>query len=237
MKIPLLSIITVVYNNKEGLIRTLESIEPIQSSKTELIIIDGGSDDGTLDVINDYSDLISLSISEEDQGIFDAMNKGILLANGKWIIFINSDDEIRFNINIVDTLERYTKAALVYGNTELSDGSISYPLDLNYIEKGALPMCHQSTFYNSELLGSELYYKTNFKLFGENELYMRIHKNKAKYESVYIDQTFSFFKGGGISEIISWETRIARYYYLFTHFGLRGILNGMNNKLKHIINN
>lgn len=91
-KNPLVSIITVVYNGEKYLEQTIQSVIKQTYKNIEYIIIDGGSTDGTLDIINQYNDNIAFSISEKDDGLYDAMNKGIKLAKGELIGMINSDD-------------------------------------------------------------------------------------------------------------------------------------------------
>lgn len=86
-----ITIITVVYNAKDDLELTLKSIES-QSVKAEVVVIDGGSTDGTVEIINQNQHIITKFISEKDQGIYDAMNKGIDLATGDWIYFLNAGD-------------------------------------------------------------------------------------------------------------------------------------------------
>ena len=88
----LVSIITVVKNNKKYLEETIKSILDQSYKNYEFIIIDGGSTDGTLDIIKKYDDEIDYWISEEDNGIYDAFNKGLDLASGKYIVYVNSDD-------------------------------------------------------------------------------------------------------------------------------------------------
>jgi len=85
------SIITVVYNAKDDLEKTLKSISS-QTCRTEVIVIDGGSSDGTLEVIKCNSNIITNYISEKDRGIYDAMNKGVTLASGEWLYFLNAGD-------------------------------------------------------------------------------------------------------------------------------------------------
>jgi len=87
-----LSIVTINLNNSNGLRRTLESIKKLRFKKFELLVIDGGSDDGSLDVAKEYSNLISFMVSEPDKGIYDAMNKGIINSSGNFIHLLNSGD-------------------------------------------------------------------------------------------------------------------------------------------------
>lgn len=90
----ILSIITVTKNCRETIARTLESIKAVKSDKIEYIVIDGASSDGTLNVIENWKELVDKFISEPDAGIYEAMNKGVSLARGKYICFVNGDDEI-----------------------------------------------------------------------------------------------------------------------------------------------
>ena len=87
-----ISVITVVYNNVTGIKSTLESFCSQSWEDKELLVIDGGSNDGTVDVIRSYSNSIAYWCSEKDNGIYDAMNKGRAKAHGDWIIFLNSGD-------------------------------------------------------------------------------------------------------------------------------------------------
>ena len=87
-----ITIITVVFNASEGIKKTLKSIFSQSYKNIEIIVIDGGSTDGTIDIISDYSQYIDYFISEQDYGIYDAMNKGIRVATGEWICFMNSGD-------------------------------------------------------------------------------------------------------------------------------------------------
>ena len=91
---PLISIITVVYNDAKGLEKTILSVVEQNASNYEFIVVDGNSEDGTLYVIRQHSDDIDIVISEPDKGLYDAMNKGLNLANGKWIYFLNSKDHL-----------------------------------------------------------------------------------------------------------------------------------------------
>jgi glycosyltransferase involved in cell wall biosynthesis len=95
-----ISIITVVYNNKDTIKDAIESVLNQTYKNIEYIIIDGGSTDGTIDIIKSYRDKIDKFISEKDNGIYDAMNKGLKLASGDIVGILNSDD-IYFNENVI----------------------------------------------------------------------------------------------------------------------------------------
>ncbi|EIA10237.1 glycosyltransferase family 2 protein [Flavobacterium frigoris] len=92
LKLPLISIVTVVYNDVTNIENTIESVINQTYSNIDYITIDGGSSDGTVDIINKYKHKIATIISGKDKGIYDAMNKGTDLAKGAWIIYMNSGD-------------------------------------------------------------------------------------------------------------------------------------------------
>lgn len=110
-------------NNKDNLSKTIESVRRQNYDNIEYIIIDGGSTDGTLDIIKQNEDKIYKWISEKDNGIYDAMNKGIRLATGDYIWFLNSGDMIFSNDTLNKMFEISKMADVFYGDTELFDES------------------------------------------------------------------------------------------------------------------
>ena len=104
----LFTIITVVLDAKEDLINTIQSIKEQSFKNFEYIIIDGNSKDGTKDVIKDNADFISKYLTENDRGIYDAMNKGIKLANGKYVGFLNAGD--KYTPNALNIIHNYLKS-------------------------------------------------------------------------------------------------------------------------------
>jgi glycosyltransferase involved in cell wall biosynthesis len=116
---PKLSVITVVFNNVRDIERTVLSVVNQTYSNIEYIVIDGLSTDGTLEQLNKYRSQISILKSEKDKGIYDAMNKGLALATGDYVLFMNSGDEIY----ALDTVEKVfatdPDADIYYGETEM----------------------------------------------------------------------------------------------------------------------
>jgi glycosyltransferase involved in cell wall biosynthesis len=112
------SVITVTLNSKKTILRTLKSINNQIFKKFEYIIIDGSSIDGTLDIIKKNLNHKKILISEKDNGIYSAMNKGILLAKGEYIIFLNSDDWLNKNTlkNVFNFIKNNNYPDIVYGN-------------------------------------------------------------------------------------------------------------------------
>ncbi len=125
MKLPVVSIITITYNASRWLERTILSILSQSYSNIEYIIIDGGSTDGTVDIIKQYASGISYWVSEPDKGIYDAMNKGLQKATGDYVWFINAGDSLYTS----DTVQRVVSLVqkkkvlpdIIYGETSIID--------------------------------------------------------------------------------------------------------------------
>jgi glycosyltransferase involved in cell wall biosynthesis len=132
---PLVSIVTVVYNGEAFIERTIRSVLGQTWPNIEYIIVDGGSSDGTLDIIRRYEDRISYWISAKDKGIYDAMNKGVALCTGDWVGLINSDDWYE-----PDSVERAMREAAAHPGTNVVHGDIwlHYPNGHKGLKKARL---------------------------------------------------------------------------------------------------
>jgi glycosyltransferase involved in cell wall biosynthesis len=158
---PLVSIITVVYNRKNDLRSTIKSVDDQSFRKFEYIIIDGGSTDGSLDVIKENSHVVNEFVVEPDKGIYDAMNKGVRLAKGEWIIFMNAGD-VFYDSRVLeffsDRLARASDATIVYGDAEIVEGEkshIQYQYDRHLdLTKSII---HQSMFIRRDFLEKHPY--------------------------------------------------------------------------------
>jgi glycosyltransferase involved in cell wall biosynthesis len=116
---PKLSVITIVYNNVRDIERTMLSVLNQTYRNIEYIIIDGGSKDGTVEVIGKYRTKLAQFISEPDNGIYHAMNKGLALATGDYVLFMNSGDEIYAPETVTEVFESAAAADIYYGETEM----------------------------------------------------------------------------------------------------------------------
>ncbi|MBS1532627.1 MAG: glycosyltransferase [Bacteroidetes bacterium] len=116
---PKLSVITIVFNDAKHIERTMLSVLGQKYPNIEYIIIDGLSTDGTLDIVKKYGDKISKLVSEEDEGIYDAMNKGLALATGDYVIFMNSGDEFYDKDTVAGVFASADGADIYYGETEM----------------------------------------------------------------------------------------------------------------------
>ena len=116
---PTLSIITIVYNNVRDIERTMLSVLNQTYSNIEYILVDGASADGTLEIIQRYQDRLSKVVSEKDAGIYDAMNKGLALASGDYVLFMNSGDELFDSDTVEKVFATAPNADIYYGETEM----------------------------------------------------------------------------------------------------------------------
>lgn len=200
-----LSIITINYNNAEGLKRTLESITTLKNDQFEYIIIDGASTDSSVDIIKSYTTKIDYWISEHDRGIYHAMNKGIDKASGEYLLFINSGDELIKDTNINKTVDQLTGEDIIsYNIKEVLDTEkdisvckkVPDTLDFRYFVQDALP--HQSTFIKRQVLIDYGGYSENMKIFSDWAFFMdAICKLGCTFK--HIDDQFSIFYQDGIS--------------------------------------
>ena len=200
---PTFTIITVTYNSVHTLERTILSVLNQSFTDFEYIIIDGGSQDGTLDMIKRYSDYITYWISEPDFGIYDAMNKGIKQANGEFIGFLNSDDwyevdtlkDVFQNIdNDVDVLY----GNIIYENDQLK---VSYPTFNTETMNDHMTLFHPSTFVRTRIY--KLFkFNLKYKIVSDWDFFIRIVQTR-KYNFKYINKVLSHFSVDGISQKIS----------------------------------
>lgn len=152
----LVTIITVVFNGSQHIEQTIQSVLCQTYDNIEYIIIDGGSTDGTLDIIRKYDHKISYWISEPDKGIYDAMNKGITLVNGEWVIFMNAGDTFYRPDTVASIFkDDQNSVDLICGHNEIiynDDFSVvRKALDVNHLWKGMI-FCHQSLFTRTSLM-------------------------------------------------------------------------------------
>ena len=160
-----ITVVTVSYNAKDLISRTIQSVINQTYKNLEYIIIDGGSNDGTIDIIKSYASRITCWISEKDNGIYDAMNKGINMAHNEWIIFMNCGDFFYAN-EVLEDVSRFLNdnVDIVYGNSLIKVNATKFvvlPEDLRMISKH-LPFCHQCVFTRTELI-KEFNFNLNYK--------------------------------------------------------------------------
>lgn len=159
------SVITINYNNRAGLRSTIESVLSQSCTDYEYIVIDGGSTDGSVDVIKESAGKIAFWVSENDRGIYHAMNKGVAQAHGDYCIFMNSGDSF-YDKTVLERLSRYKKAAdVIVGKVAVDkDNYVLSPpppkgeLTFYHLFSGSIP--HQGSFIRTDLLRKYPYDET-----------------------------------------------------------------------------
>ena len=184
-----ISVVTVCYNAVSTIEETILSVLNQTYDNIEYIIIDGGSTDGTVDIIKKYADRLAYWVSESDKGIYDAMNKGIDAATGDYINFMNAGDTF-FNNNTLSQIEKEINPVyeIVYGDTIFKAPACEYrrkTLPLECILQG-MPFGHQSTFIKLSLMKA-VKYDSSFKSSGDYHFFYNCYLKKKSFHHVLID--------------------------------------------------
>lgn len=203
MKDPLVSIIIVVFNAENTLQQTLSSVISQTYQNWELIVIDGASTDNTLQILDHNCTHLSFCISEKDNGIYDAMNKGIQVAKGEWLYFLGSDD-IFINERVLDKIfSGYTTtgSSFIYGNVRLKSNNVLLGGSRSYYQLIEKNISHQAIFYKREIFKKVGTYDLRYKILADYDLNLRIFRN-AGIEKNYIPVDICLFNDkGGASNI------------------------------------
>jgi glycosyltransferase len=202
-----ISIITVVYNNENTIKDAIDSVLSQSYKNIEYIIIDGQSTDQTINIIKSFNYKITKFISEKDEGIYDAMNKGILQATGDIIGILNSDD-IYENSRIIEIVMNEflinKNLDILYGNLVYVEKNniskivrkwVSCDYDLSFFERGDVPP-HPSLFLKREVYNTAGIFNIKYKLAADYEFMLRIFK-KYSFNTKYINQVFVRMRLGG----------------------------------------
>ena len=195
------SIVVASLNTKLDFLETLKSIEKQTCKDYETIVIDGNSKDGTKDEILKKKNIISKYIIEKDEGVYDAMNKGIDIASGNWIIFMNCGD-IFFDEKVLMEfkLNNYSEFDIVYGDTTVKMNEFGYLLNSKCFneKKVLMPFNHQSAFVKSKIL-KERKFSVNYKLSSDFDFFVDCFLKKKKFKR--IKKNISKVKSGGLADI------------------------------------
>ncbi|WP_299395104.1 glycosyltransferase family 2 protein [uncultured Gelidibacter sp.] len=198
----LISIITINYNNLEGLIRTMTSVLQQTYPQIEYIVIDGGSSDGSKDYIENHQDNIAYWVSEQDKGIYHAMNKGISQATGEYILFLNSGDMLVSKDVIKECLPKCLNHEIICFDINVVGKDHSYikscpdTIRFSFLYTNTLP--HQSTIIKRSLFESIGNYDETLKIVSDWKFFIiAICKYNVSYK--YISRVLSIYYLGGIS--------------------------------------
>lgn len=196
-----ISIITITYNSQDTVEETIKSVIGQDYDDLEYIIIDGKSEDNTMQIVNKYRDKINLIISEKDDGISDAFNKGINLSTGDIIGIINSDDILLPNSLKIISKQIKKNIDVIYGTGYrlFEDGTKKeykiYPLEQLYNSMGLL---HPAVFVKKKSYVKYGFFSTKYKANMDRDLLIRFYHNGAKFQ--FIDAKLALYRVGGYSE-------------------------------------
>jgi glycosyltransferase len=227
----LVSIITICYNRQDTISKTIESVLNQDYPNIEYIIVDGNSNDGTIEIIRSYSDKISYFITEPDKGMYDAINKGLKLSKGDIIGLMHSDDEFFDTTVVSQIINEFNKNSTtngIYGNgiyvsndtyENIIRDRIGGDFSLNKVKNGWLPL-HPTVYLKKCLIEKYGYYNLDFKIASDTEFLLR-YLFKHQIQLTYINSYLVKMRMGGLStnykraiEVLLEDYRIYKYHGL-----------------------
>jgi glycosyltransferase involved in cell wall biosynthesis len=215
-----LSIITVVFNGGSELGPVIDSVTKARSQSEftiEYIVVDGGSEDGTTDLIHGRSNEIDQWISEPDEGLYDAMNKGVGMAKGEWLYFLNCGDEL---LTIPNCLPDVGSQYEIVSGRVLVNGWYFYPQKWNWLFRFGNFLHHQGTFYRRDRM---LPFNLKYKVYADTHSNQRMYK--AGYNCLILRDLVAIHNANGVS--YNRLNRLERYRIFYDNFGIVGVLGGI----------
>lgn len=204
-----LSVITINYNNHEGLKKTMSSVLSQAFKDFEYLIIDGNSTDGSKELLQQHNDNIDFWVSEPDKGIYDAMNKGIARAKGAYCMFLNSGDFLLDETILQTVFSNNPTEDILYGDLKSDFREYRYPQDitLNTFFTGTIP--HQASFIKTELFTKYGNYDESYPIIADWVFFVKaIMVHHVSYR--HLDMFISFFEHGGVSTQQKYMDRMNR---------------------------
>ena len=232
--IPSFSLLTVSYNSVDYIEEALQSVASQSIMPDQYIIVDGGSTDGTLDVVSKYKDIVTLIVSESDDGIYHAMNKGLWLATSEYFGILNSDD-VLFDRDVISDLKKasYESPPIIYGNIRYrARESLDIVRDwrtghgqLQDFEKGWHPP-HTGFFAKTSLCKAVGGFDQSMEVAADFDFMLKVFSEAGNKEAVWLNRYICLMREGGLSgesfrSILKGNNEIRRS--LRSH-GLRGSL-------------
>ncbi len=190
-----LTVITVCFNAAKDLKKTLDSVLTQTFIDFEYLVIDGGSKDNTLDLLETYKPLFAKAgkmfryVSESDKGTYDAMNKGASLANGEWINYMNAGDSFYANSTLLDFFSSSwpESTGVLYGDTfQIFDFGSGVAREDDYKKDNTImPFCHQSCFVKTKLM-QQFLFDTSYRIIADHDLFYRLRKANTIFQYIPI---------------------------------------------------
>jgi len=221
---PTLSVITVVYNNARDIERTLLSVINQTYKAIEYIVIDGASTDGTTAIIKRYGSQIAKLISEKDDGIYDAMNKGLALSTGDYVLFMNSGDEFYATDTVEKVFASAPGADIYYGETEMMDdngailGQRRHKAPQKFTWRSfnyGMSVSHQAIYIRRSLTEP---FDRRYQLSADIDWIIRAAKKAKKI--INTNQYVARYQVGGMSKIKHRQSLLERFDIMKRYYGL-----------------
>src|SRR5471030_254923 len=221
---PTLTAITVVYNNARDIERTLLSVINQTYKAIEYIVVDGLSTDGTTEIIKKYEDRLKKFISEKDEGIYDAMNKGLEIATGDYVLFMNSGDEFYATDTVEKVFASAPGADIYYGETEMmsdNDENLGQrrhkvPKDFTWRSfRYGMSVSHQAIYIRRSLTEP---FDRRYQLSADIDWIIRAAKKAKKI--VNVNQYVAKYLVGGMSKTKHRQSLTERFDIMKRHYGL-----------------
>lgn len=230
------SVITICKNAQALITQTILSVTEQTYPDIEYIIIDGQSSDGTADMISEYLDKIDIYICEPDDGIYNAMNKGIEKASGDWLCFMNAGDTFAHKNVVNDVFSNgagYNGKIVIYGDFVTSDTHNTIKASDIAVIKHRMPFCHQSAF----LRNRGFYFRTDLQIASDYALFYDIYMSYGRSAFFYTQRIIAVFDKSGIS-VKNLKLLYEEYYKLYIEhkeylYGFYYLLMSYCRNIKH----
>lgn len=206
----ILSIITVCYNAKEDLARTVESILAQSWKKFEYVVVDGDSNDGTKEYLEELKprfkekNITLKYVSEKDGGIYDAMNKGTQMAEGHWVIYLNAGDLFANALVLQSVFSDDPDTQILYGDTLCTyQGMVKrYPAKPLSVLPREMAFCHQSAFIEREV-ALRFPYDTSYKICADHHFFLKAYSKGLAFD--YCRMPIAVYEISGVSDKNKWQ--------------------------------
>jgi glycosyltransferase involved in cell wall biosynthesis len=187
---PLVSIVTVVKNGAQTLERTLRSVLDQGFEDLEYVVIDGESTDGSLDIVRRYESRIAYWRSEPDNGLYDAMNKGVRAAKGRWLLFLGADDELVVDLREIATLLK-DERTVYYGDAYMPRRKVLYDGPFSAYKIMFKNICQQAIFYPRSVFDAYSF-DLRYRLWADHALNMALFGDK-RFRFAYLNRRVCVF--------------------------------------------
>jgi glycosyltransferase involved in cell wall biosynthesis len=197
-KLPQVTVITAVYNGGSSIERTIASVTGQHFASFEYIVIDGGSGDGTVELLRRHEESIEYWVSEPDNGIYDALNKGITHARGEWLYFLGSDDALAGAGVLASVFSRRRDSQMLYGDVLYGDSGAIYGGSFTKRMLTRRNICQQGIFYRADLFRQLGPFDVKYPLLSDWVFNMRVFSLKGS-RPAHLDMVIAEYALAGAS--------------------------------------